>query len=140
MAFREKSAWIMAAALLLGGVFYFGVVLASWSASGLLLPPLIPLVVLYTVCLIGIALVGHVVIAALKPKEANMPVDEREKGIFFRAGHYSSHLCALGLLASLGLYLVFRNGDLLFYTVFASLMLAQLMEYVLQIVFYRTKS
>ncbi|MEM6775376.1 MAG: hypothetical protein AAF640_11035, partial [Pseudomonadota bacterium] len=59
---------------------------------------------------------------------------------FFRAGHHSAHLCALGLLVSLGLYLVFRSGDLLFYTVFASLMLAQLMEYVLQIVFYRTKS
>ena len=39
---------------------------------------------------------------------------------------------------SLGFYLLSRNGDLLFYSVFASLMLGQLMEYVFQIVFYRT--
>ncbi|MEM9314886.1 MAG: hypothetical protein AAGA95_09680 [Pseudomonadota bacterium] len=140
MAFREKSAWIMAAALLLGSASYFGVVLTAWSASGGLLPPLIPLIVLYTACLVGIAVAGHIVIALWTPREANMPMDEREKRIFFRAGHHSAHLCALGLLVSLGLYLVFRSGDLLFYTVFASLMLAQLMEYVLQIVFYRTKS
>jgi len=34
MAFREKTAWIMSLALLLGGVFYFGVVVTGSQALG----------------------------------------------------------------------------------------------------------
>lgn len=46
-------------------------------------------------------------------------------------------LLASGALLSLLLYLLTGSGDLLFYTVFASLMLGQLAGYVSQIVLYR---
>jgi hypothetical protein len=39
---------------------------------------------------------------------------------------------------SLGLYLFSYDGNLLFYCVFGSLMISQLVEYGLQIVLYRT--
>ena len=39
---------------------------------------------------------------------------------------------------SLGLYLVSYDGHLLFYAAFASLMIAQVMEYAFQILLYRT--
>ena len=138
MPFHEKSAWIMSVALLLGGVFYFGAVVSAWSESGQLMSPLFPLIVIYTVFLIVIAVVGHIVIAVLAPKDANAPVDERERQIFCRAGHYSSYVFAVGVLMSLGIYLISKSGDLLFYTVFASLMVAQIAEYFFQILFYRT--
>ncbi len=128
----------MSVALLLGGVLYFGAVVSAWSESGQLMSPLIPLIVIYTVCLAAIAIVGHIVIAVLAPKDANAPVDERERQIFVRAGHYSSYIFAVGILISLGIYLVSNSGDLLFYTVFASLMVAQTAEYFFQILFYRT--
>ena len=42
MPFREKSAWIMSIALLVGGFLYFRVVLSPWAESGQLAPPTIP--------------------------------------------------------------------------------------------------
>ena len=138
MPFREKSAWIMSIALLVGGFLYFFGVGLVWSESGQLASPVIPLIVAYTCCLIVIAIVGHIVIAALAPKEANAAVDERERQIFLRAGHYSSYVFAVGVLTSLGIYVLTGSGDLLFYTVFASLMVGQLAEYMFQILFYRT--
>lgn len=138
MAFREKSAWIMSVALLLGSGFYFLPVVSGWTGSGELASPLVPQLVTYAVCLVVIAIVGHIVIAALAPKDADAPVDEREKLIFDRAGHYSSYVLGVGVLLSLGLYLQSGNGDLLFFAVFASLIASQLAEYLLQIVYYRT--
>ena len=138
MPFREKSAWIMSVALLALGLAYFYAVAAIWSASGQLAAPMLPLVIAYTVALILLAVIGHIVIAVLAPKEANAAADERERRIFERAGHFSSYVLGAAIVMSLGFYLLSRDGDLLFYTVFASLMLGQFMEYALQIVFYRT--
>ena len=138
MPFHEKSAWIMIASLLLGGLLYFSAVLSGWSDANQLVSPKVPLIVGYTVCLTIIAVVGHIIIAVLAPRDANAPADERERLIFSRAGHFSSYLLATAIVLSLALYLVTGSGDLLFYCVFASLMLGQITEYVLQVIFYRT--
>ena len=139
MAFHEKSAWIMALALLIGGLFYFGLVVLISNGMGELAPPLFPLIVIYTIILIALAIVGHVVIAIMTPKEANAPLDERERQIQHRAGHWSGYVIGVGVIISLGSYLFTRNGDLLFYGVFASLMLSALVEYASQIMLYRTR-
>lgn len=138
MPFREKSAWIMSFVLLALGLAYFYAVGAIGSQSGQLAAPMLPLVIAYTVCLVLLAIVGHIVIAALAPRDANAAADERERRIFERAGHFSSYILGAGIVMSLGYYLLSRDGDLLFYAVFASLMLGQIMEYVFQIIFYRT--
>jgi hypothetical protein len=134
MPFHEKSAWIMTLALLLGGVFYFGVVAAMSSQLGRLAPPVLPLIAVYSAVLAAIAAIGHVVIAALAPRDTGDRLDERERQVIVRAGHGSGYVLAAGVVVSLGLYLVRYDGHLLFYGVFASLMLAQLAEYVMQIV------
>jgi len=138
MTFREKSAWIMCLALLVVGTVYFYLVGVTWSESGELAQPMLPLVVIYTICLVVLAVIGHIVIAIMAPKEANAQADERERQIIVRAGHYSSYVLAVGVVLSLGLYLFLRDGDLLFYTIFASLMAGQIAEYMLQITLYRT--
>jgi uncharacterized membrane protein (DUF485 family) len=138
MPFKEKSAWIMAFLMLLLGAAYFYVVAAISSETGQLATPLLRLIVVYTVCMIVLSAVGHTVIGILAPKEANAAADERERSIFDRAGHYSSYFTGVGVVMSLGAYLLVRSGDLLFYGVFASLMVGQTMEYVYQIIFYRT--
>lgn len=138
MPFHEKSAWIMSAALLLGGLFYLIAVVLGVSESGQLVSPSIPLIMIYTALLVVAAIVGHIIVAALAPKDANAPADERERQIFNRAGHYSSYVFAFGIIISLGIYLLTKSGDLLFYTVFASLMVGQIAEYFFQILFYRT--
>lgn len=137
MAFQEKSAWVMSVSLVLGGIYYFGVVKTITTEIGQLAPPILPTLVLYTIILIVIAVVGHIAIAILAPKEANAPLDEREKAIFHRASHLSGYLFGGGVLLSLSVYLYTYSGDALFYGVFASLMISQLAEYVFRILFYR---
>lgn len=137
MAFREKSAWLMSISLLVGGLFYFNAVNALSEQLGQLAPPLIGLVVIYTIILIAIAIVGHIVLAVLAPSDANETLDEREKTIMRRASDISSYVLGFGVITSLGTYLVGYGGDVLFYSVFVSLMLAQLVEYLCQIALYR---
>jgi len=138
MPFQEKSAWIMSLSLLLGSVFYFGAVTAISGDIGQLAPPSVPIVVIYTVILIIVSIVGHVAIAAFSPKEANTSLDERERIIRRQASHISGYILATGIVLSLGLYLFSHSGDVLFYCVFASLMIGQLAEYAIQIFLYRT--
>ena len=138
MPFREKSAWIMSVGLLLGGFWYFRTVFSAWTESGQLASPGASPILAFAGCLVVLAVVGHIVISALAPNDANAPVDEREQQIFVRAGHYSSYVFGFGVVASLGAYVYTGSGDLLFYTVFASLLVGQILEYLLQILFYRT--
>jgi uncharacterized membrane protein (DUF485 family) len=137
MSFQQKSAWIMSFALVVGGLYYFGAVSNMSQAIGHLAPPNMPAVVTYTVLLVVIAVVGHIVIAAASPKEADAPLDERERKIFHWAGNVSSYVLGIGVIWSLGFYLFRHDGDVLFYSVFASLMLCQLAEYLIQIALYR---
>jgi hypothetical protein len=138
MPFQEKSAWIMSFALLVGGLFYFGVVAAMSSELGHLAPPNLPVVAVYSVILAIIASVGHIAIAILTPKEATARLDERERTVAGRAGDRSGVVFGAGVVLSMGLYLVTYDGNLFFYCVFASLMISQLASYIIQIVLHRT--
>jgi hypothetical protein len=138
MAFQEKSAWVMAIALLVGGIVYFWVVAAMSAGIGRLAPPILPLVAVYSALLAVVAAVGHIVIAVLAPKEATSRLDERERALVTRASHRAGLVFGTGVVLSLGLYLVVYDAHLFFYCVFASLMLGQLADYALQILSFRT--
>lgn len=137
MSFREKSAWIMLTALLSGCLLYFTQIKSMSYSLGELAQPTIPIVIFFTVSLLLVAVVGHIIIAILSPKEANASSDERERKIFDRAAHLSSHVFTTGVVLSLTLYLISYDGNMLFYGAFGSLILGQLAEYVFQIYFYR---
>lgn len=128
----------MSIALLLSGLVYSGAVASISRELGHFAPPILPIVVIFTVILTVIAIVGHIFIAVLAPKDANAPLDERERKIFDRAGKLSGYVFGSGVMLSLGLYLLAHDGNLLFYSVFGSLILGQLSEYLIQIVLYRT--
>jgi hypothetical protein len=127
----------MFVALLLGGVYYAAVVQELSAQIGQLAPPILPTVVAYTLVLVAISVVGHIAIAVFSPKEASASLDEREKAIYYRASHLSGYVLGTGLFFSLAMYLFAHHGDLLFYGVFASIMLSELAEYLIQIVLYR---
>lgn len=138
MSYREKTAWIMIVALIFGGFFYFGAVAENSLSKWQLAEPGLPLITRYTIALVVIAVIGHVVTAILSPKDANAPADERDKRITDKAGHLSGYVLGFGVVMSLGAYLFLHNGNLLFYGVFASLMLSQIIEYAVQLLLYRT--
>ncbi len=137
MPFQEKSAWVMSLALLLGSVFYFGVVAAMSEGISQLAPPTAPVVAAFTVILVVAAILGHVAIAVFSPKDASEPLDEREREIFHRAGHVSGNVFGIGAVTSLGIYLLSGSGTVLFYGVFISLIISQLAEYGIRIFLYR---
>lgn len=137
MSFHERSAWVMVSVLLAGAALYFGAVGRQSASIGSLVHPGAPAVATYTLLLALAAILGHVGIAILTPKAANSRPDEREQRIIERSGHHSSVVLAAGVILSLGVYLVGGDGDLLFYGVFASLMLGQLSEYLARIVLLR---
>lgn len=138
MSFHEKSAWVLSIALLVGGVFYVKAVAALSAELGYLAPPNLPLLLVFTFTLIAIAVVGHIVIAATAPGEANAATDERERRIDDRAAHLSGYVLGTGIVLALGLYLFTYDGNVMFYIIFGSLLLSQLAEYAVQIKLHRT--
>lgn len=140
MAFREKTAWIMSIALLLGGVFYWGVVIAGTQELGASMPPLIPIIAVYVGILVVISIIGHIGAALTSLKTANDPADEREAQIAARSTILSDYIMGLGTLISLGLYLIRYDGNQLFHLVFGTLMVAQFAQYATQIILFRKQS
>jgi hypothetical protein len=137
MPFREKSAWLMAAALSLATAVYASIVINLSHSLDQLAPPLLPLIVGFTIALAILATAGHIFIAVVAPKDAEAPADERDRAITARSGAWSSYVFATGVACALGHYLIVRDGDVLFYAVFAAWMLAQVSEYAFQIALYR---
>jgi uncharacterized membrane protein len=137
MAFKEKSAWVMVIALLITGSGYVYAVSQLSAELGELAPPLFPLLIGYTVVIVIISVIGHILVALFNPREADALTDERDKRIADKAGHWSSYVLAVGVVLGLGMYLVFPSGSVLFYVVFGSLALSTLAEYGMQIYFYR---
>jgi hypothetical protein len=138
MSFREKSAWLMFIVLALCVAGYVVIVTAISKAIGHLAPPLLPFLVVFTAVLAALAAGSHIVIALLAPKDAVASADERDRAINARAGNWAGYVFAAGVALSLGSYLITHHGDLLFYGVFGSWVLAQLSEYAFEIALYRS--
>ncbi len=137
MPFREKSAWLMTAAIGVAGAGYAAIVVNMSQGLERLAPPLIPLIVVFTMALVILAVGSHILIALLAPKDAAARADERDRTIAAHAGAWSGYVFATGVALALGHYLMARDGDTLFYGVFAAWVLAQLSEYAFQIALYR---
>lgn len=137
MGFRELSAWVMAILIALLGLFYINAIFASARALEAAPPPNVPLIAVTTVFLIIGAIVGHLVAVAIAPQDADAPEDERDKLIIWRAGNVSGWVLGSGVFVGLWHFIFQSDGNVLFHILVISLILAQLSEYVLKIVYYR---
>ncbi len=137
MSFQEKSAWVMLVALSFAGILYVVNVVSLTLDSGTIPSPSASTLLVLTFVIVVTAIVGHIIVAATNPKEANAPEDERERLIVQRAGHLSSYILAIGVLLALVSFLVMQHGSMLFYACFASLILSQVAEYALHIILNR---
>ncbi|HQN50539.1 MAG TPA: hypothetical protein PK913_05700 [Phenylobacterium sp.] len=138
MSLREISAWVMGAVMLITGAYYGKLVLAAAQAGAGLPPPedfLGP-----AICAFVATIVVDIALAILAPKGADLPPDERERPMLWRAGHWAG-LVQGGLAVAAVLY-VAHSGDMaiLFYLIVGGLILSQFVEYVLQIAFLRSGS
>lgn len=136
MAFKEKSAWFMLVVTLILGASYFAKVLVLFEGSEMPSPTL-PGLIKFTVSLTVFSIIGHIILASIAPKDAHAPLDEREQRIMAKASAASYTIFAFGSVLSLFGYLLQSDGNALFYGVFASLVISQLVEYASRIYFYR---
>ena len=137
MSFREKSAWAMSLILTIAGIYYFRKVTGLSQALGETAPPVIGFVIAYVILVVIASIILMSALAMSAGTDADAPADEREKIIQDKAGHWSGYILAVGIFAGLLNYSVSFDGNLLFHIAFASLMLSQIGEYVLQIILYR---
>ena len=135
MSFHERSAWLMIVALVITGSLFYAAVFAISGESEFV--PKLPLFIGFTIALTVISTIGHIIIAVNRPKEAITEVDEREKRVFEKAGHHSGSVLGAAVVMSMLVFLFLGSGNLLFYLVFSSLLIAQIVEYALQIVYSR---
>jgi O-antigen/teichoic acid export membrane protein len=93
-----------------------------------------------TVILVVLAIFGHLIGAIFMRKTANEASDERDRQIRRKAGHLSGIILAASILMVLLATMLNPNGFFLFHAIFACLLVSQIAEYVLQIVYYRQSS
>lgn len=135
MSFREKSAWLMALLMTAAGLYYLHIVSGASKVLGETAPP--EIVISFVILIVAGSVVGQIVLALSSPKEANAPADERERLIQERAGHWSGLVLATGAVSSLGYFLAYSDGNMLFHLVMASLIVSQISEYAFEIILVR---
>jgi hypothetical protein len=135
MSFREKSAWVMAALMSGAGLYYLSLVYAASQAIGETAPPMV--VFVFVALVIVGSVVVQIILAVASPKEANAPADERERTVEHRAGNWSGLVLGVGAVTSLGYFLYYADGNLLFHLIMGSLIVSQIAEYAFQILLLR---
>ncbi len=140
MSFREKSAWISLLTIVVVAVLFL-LELRPWtltltltpSPSGFLFQVLLAAIVTFAV----IAIVAHVVVAVLAPRDARAQSDERERLIALKATRLSSFVYAVLSLGSIALIYYGANQVALGYAVLFSFVLAEAVNYSARIVYFR---
>lgn len=135
MSFREKSAWVMALLMTSAGFYYLHIVRAASKALGETASPIIA-IALVILIVVG-SVVVQVVLAVSSPREANTSADERERQIQLRSSHWSGFVLAAGVVSSLGHFLAYSDGNMLFHLILGSLIVSQIAEYAFQILLVR---
>ena len=136
MTYQEKSRWIALTANLLAWGWYF--ITIARLPSGLpdergLLGLMVPVFIAITV----INIIGHVVVAVLKPGEAGTDLDEREKAISRRASAIGYTVLCVGIAMALGTTLLYWTAWVAVNAVMAAFILAECVRYGVEILAFR---
>jgi hypothetical protein len=138
MSFREKSLWVMVAALTLAAFFYGHAVAyvshdqfetVPWPAMRVL-PPVVFLFHIAVAVLVLFAIVGHAIIALL---DRRTDEDERDRLIALKGARVGGIVLAVGVFLALWLA-VASSGNFWFTQVLLGFwVLAQLTDYTVQL-------
>lgn len=137
MTFQEKSRWIALTANLVAWGWYF-VTVARLLAIGVpdergLLGLMVPVVLAVTI----ITVVGHVVVAVLKPSEAKSTLDEREAAIARRAAAIGYNVLCVGIVVAMGTTLYYWTAFVAVNAVMLAFILAESVRYAIEITAFR---
>ena len=136
MSFREKSTWITFVLLLAFGI-YFGDVAVH------MLDPTRPqgnyllVFVLLVVAIVVLEVITHVAIAIRSPREAQTPIDERERLIELRSTRPAFFVLLVGAFLSVGTIHIGASTWVLAHCVLFAIWMAELTRYGSRLYHYR---
>jgi hypothetical protein len=141
MTFNEKSRWIALGANLLVWGWYFVTVVRILAGDlqapigdergllGLMVPVIIAITIIH--------IVGHVIVAALKPSEARTERDEREKAIARNAAAIGYSVLCFGIVIAMGATLYYWTALVAVNAVMFAFIVAECVRYGVEIATYR---
>ncbi len=135
-SFREKSASLMLLLWLLVTGLYL-VQMEPWAWSLHRIDVSMKPVVVATLWIIIGSIIVQTALALRSPGEAQAPADERERRIIDRSAAWGGRVLGFLAVTSILHYLQHRHGDLLFHTLFLSLLLAEIAEQAIRIALFR---
>lgn len=126
----------MAGVMAATGIYYCDAYITASEALGWAAPPFSAFIS-YAVFAVTASIVVQIALAVVEPKDAERTPDERERPLLWRAGHWAGLL--QGGLCIGALQYVAHNDNLaiLVHLIVGSLIVSQLLEYILQILFLR---
>ena len=139
MSFREKTLWVALLSNIAVWGWYFSRVGALGgaglpeSAEPFLLGMIVPVIIAITV--IHVAAIS--VIAILEPREADAPLDERERAIKHRATASAYEILSVGLVLIIGGSLFFWNTYLVVNAILLLFIVAESIRYGMEILALR---
>jgi hypothetical protein len=137
MSFREKSAWITLITLVVLTLFYITHLPPVWMLN----PPggwMLHTLAIGVGAFVVIEIVAHVIVAIRSPRDAQAPRDERERLIALKATRIAASVYAILSLGSVFVAIHLGANELgVFYCVFLSFILAEIVNYAARIVYYR---
>ena len=129
MSFKEKSAVITLAALLLGGGWYFAHIVPLMRLSVEAAPVHAVRFGAMVIGMSAIAIVGHIAVAAYRPAEARAAADERERDFELRASRLGFVTLIAGALVASSSALWGVGGLGVANAVFAAIVAAEVVHY-----------
>ena len=141
MTFHEKSRWIALGANVVIWGWYFvtlGRILSGDIAARIgdergLLGLMVPVIVAITI----VNIVGHIIVAALKPKEAKTELDEREKAIARHATAIGYNVLCVGIVFAMATTFYYWTAFVAVNAVMLAFIVAECVRYGFEILAYR---
>jgi uncharacterized membrane protein len=133
-SFEEKSVWVQLACTLLGVAAYVFMAAGLFREGATSLPAFAACFGVSVSLIVVAMIVGHVAVA-LASRHENP--DERDRLVAWKASHRSAWLLVVGIMAALMGMLLGIAEVWVAHALLVSLYLAQIMAYVLQLVYYR---
>jgi type IV secretory pathway VirB2 component (pilin) len=137
MPFREKSAWISLATLLIAYSAYLAVVIGDLTRGRAPGPWYLGVFSLYILALTVLQVVLHIAVAARAPQDAKASADERDRLIELRATQPAFYVLVVGVVATAASVHFGLDSFYLVNGMIAALTLAQAVKYARQAALYR---
>lgn len=137
MSYREKSAWALLILLTFAAGFYAWEVGGAWIVGGEVPRPSFKLAAVYIAIVVIGVIISEGSLAAINEAEYDLPADERERAVINKAGNWSGYILGFGVIAGVIHYYQHDDGRLMFHIIVGSFMISQIVEYALQIWFFR---